>query len=79
MVLSDLERAILDLEKSCRGGDKSAAIRALGVSEPRYYLILNGLLDREAALAAEPALVSRLRRLRDERNDVRATRRRQLP
>ena len=77
-MLTDLERAILDLEKA-GAADKPAAIRGLGITETRYYLILNGLLDREDALAAEPALVARLRRLRDERNEVRAARRRQLP
>jgi hypothetical protein len=35
-----------------------------GVSATRYYQSLNVLLDKPGALAAEPVLVGRLRRLR---------------
>jgi hypothetical protein len=40
--------------------------------ETRYYQLLNALIDRPEALAADPVTVGRLRRLRD----LRAARRR---
>lgn len=52
-----------------RAGAKDAAIAAeLGLSSTRYLQVLNELLDSPAALAAEPMLVSRLRRLRESRH-----------
>ena len=63
--LTDLERAVLDLEAATwrYGGAKDHAVRErLGLSPTAYYQVLNGLLDREAALAYRPLLVARLLR-----------------
>ncbi|MEP6462560.1 MAG: DUF3263 domain-containing protein [Frankiaceae bacterium] len=57
-------------------GSKEQAIRDLfDMSATRYYQVLNGLLDRPEALAADPMLVKRLRRLRDARQRARSARR----
>ena len=46
-------------------GRKIDSIRdVLGMTEVRYYQVLNSLIDREEALADSPMLVGRLRRLR---------------
>ena len=37
------------------------------MSASRYYQILNALIDRPEALAHDPLLVKRLRRLREQR------------
>jgi hypothetical protein len=68
--LTDRERDLLDFEKQWwrHAGAKEQAIRdRIGLSTTRYYQLLNGLLDRPAALAYDPALVNRLRRLRASR------------
>jgi hypothetical protein len=72
--LSDRERAILAFERQWwrHAGAKEQAIRdTFGLSSTRYYQLLNGLLDNPAALAAEPMLVGRLRRLRSTRSRAR--------
>ncbi|HEY9416582.1 MAG TPA: DUF3263 domain-containing protein [Pseudonocardia sp.] len=49
-------------------GAKEQAIHELfGMTSTRYYQVLNALLDKPAALAADPMLVKRLRRLRSTR------------
>jgi hypothetical protein len=49
-------------------GAKEDAIRQqFGLSATRYYQILNALIEQDEALAAEPMIVKRLRRLRDDR------------
>lgn len=49
-------------------GAKEQAIRdTFGVSTTRYYQLLNWILDDPAALAEDPVLVARLRRLRTSR------------
>lgn len=68
--LSALERRILEFEGQWwkQAGAKESAIRhQFDLSATRYYQVLNRLLDSPAALEAEPALISRLRRLREER------------
>jgi len=56
-------------------GAKEAAIRdTFQMSPARYYQALNTLIDDPAALAADPTLVNRLRRLREVRIDRRAAR-----
>lgn len=51
-----------------RPGAKEQAIRdTFGLTVTRYYQLLNRLLDEPAALAADPVLVNRLRRLRSRR------------
>lgn len=72
--LSELEQAVLAFEKSpqARTRTKSSAIRTeVGVSPTRYYRILNSLLTSPAALNAEPMLMSRLMRLREQRQSER--------
>ncbi|GAA2252404.1 DUF3263 domain-containing protein [Kitasatospora cystarginea] len=66
--LSERELAVLALEaRQWRtAGAKERAIREeLGLSATRYYQLLNGLLDREEALAHDPVLINRLRRIRE--------------
>ncbi|MBF9131286.1 DUF3263 domain-containing protein [Plantactinospora sp. S1510] len=69
--LTEREREILAFEQRWwkHAGAKEQAIRdAFDLSSTRYYQLLNGLLDNPAALAAEPMLVGRLRRLRATRS-----------
>jgi hypothetical protein len=76
--LSDRDRQILELEKSWfkYAGAKETVIRErFGMSTVRYYQVLNALVDTEAALAAEPTVVKRLRRLRADRQRSRSARR----
>jgi hypothetical protein len=57
-------------------GSKEDAIKELfSMSATRYYQVLNALVDRPEALAADPMLVKRLRRLRASRQKARAARR----
>jgi hypothetical protein len=57
-------------------GTKEQAIRELfDMSATRYYQVLNALIDKPAAMAADPMLVKRLRRLRASRQRTRAARR----
>jgi uncharacterized protein DUF3263 len=68
--LSERDRELLSFENQWwkRAGAKEQAIRErFGVSATRYYQILNALLDEPAALAHDPVLVQRLRRLRQHR------------
>ena len=49
-------------------GAKEQAVRdKFGMSATRYYQTLNALIDDPAALAQDPLLVKRLRRLREAR------------
>ena len=49
-------------------GAKEDAIRELfGMNATQYYQVLNALIDQEAALAHDPMLVKRLRRMRAAR------------
>lgn len=56
---------MLDLERQHwrRVGVKEDAIRALGLTPTRYYQLLNRLITSDAALAANPQTVYRLRRI----------------
>jgi hypothetical protein len=68
--LTERERQVLAFERQWwrQAGAKEQAIRDLfGFSSTRYYQLLNGLLDSGAALAYDPVLVKRLRRLRASR------------
>jgi hypothetical protein len=72
--LTDSERELLDFEKQWwrRPGAKEQAIRdRFELSPTGYYQLLNALLDRPAALAYDPVLVNRLRRVRAGRGQVR--------
>lgn len=75
--LPERDRRILEFEKQWwrYAGAKERAVRdEFGMSTTRYYQILNALIDSSAALAAEPMLVRRLRRLRGQRRSARAIR-----
>jgi hypothetical protein len=77
--LTERERQVLAFERQWwrRAGAKEQAIRDLfGISSTRYYQLLNGLLDSEPALAYDPVLVKRLRRLRASRTRTRVPRQR---
>jgi hypothetical protein len=76
--LSHREREILAFERQWwkYAGAKEQAIRELfDMSATRYYQALNNVIDRPEALAADPMLVKRLRRLRTSRQRARAARR----
>jgi hypothetical protein len=66
--LTDREQAILDFERGwwLLDGPKDVLIKAhLGLSASRYYQLLNELLEQPEAMAHDPLVVRRLRRLRD--------------
>jgi hypothetical protein len=68
---------ILDFERSWwkHAGVKEQAINdRFGLSATRYYQVLNDLLENPAALAHDPILVKRLRRLRTYRQRQRVAR-----
>ena len=75
--LSERDERIIDFERQWWkfAGSKEAAIKELfDMSSTRYYQVLNGLLDDPAALAHDPMLVKRLRRLRSQRQRARSAR-----
>jgi hypothetical protein len=72
------DREILAFERQWwkYAGAKEQAIRELfDMSSTRYYQVLNSLIDNPSALAADPMLVKRLRRLRAARQRQRSARR----
>ena len=76
--LSRREHEMLTFERHWwrQAGAKETAIRdRFGVPPTRYYQVLNALVDKPEALAADPLLVRRLRRLRASRQRTRAARR----
>jgi hypothetical protein len=76
--LSDTDVAILRFEREwwrVRAPKERAVRERLGLSGTRYHQLLNSLIDRPDALAYDPMLVGRLRRLREARRRARAARR----
>ena len=76
--LTRREREILAFERQWwkYAGAKEQAIKDLfDMSATRYYQVLNALVDKPEALAVDPLLVKRLRRLRSSRQRTRAARR----
>ena len=74
--LTDLEIRILEFERNWWrfAGAKESAIKDLfDLTAPRYYQLINDLIDREDALEASPMLVKRLRRLREARMAARTS------
>jgi hypothetical protein len=74
--LTRREHEMLTFERQWwrRPGAKETAIRErFGLAPTRYYQVLNALLDRPAALEADPLLVRRLRRLRAARGSRRSS------
>ena len=73
--LSERDGDILTFERQWwrYAGAKEDAVRDLfSMSATQYYQVLNGLIDTEAALAHDPMLVKRLRRMRSARTRGRA-------
>jgi hypothetical protein len=76
--LSQRDCDILDFERQWwkYAGAKEQAVREkFDMSTTRYYQVLNALIDRPEALAHDPLLVRRLRRLRAARQRQRSARR----
>ncbi len=76
--LSERDQEILAFERQWwkYAGAKEQAIRELfGMSATRYYQVLNALVDSPAALAHDPMLIKRLRRMRTSRQRARTARR----
>ena len=70
----DLEMLAFERQWWRHAGAKETAIRErFGLAPTRYYQALNALVDRPAALAADPLLVRRLRRLRAARGQRRSS------
>jgi Protein of unknown function (DUF3263) len=68
--LTEREQMILAFERKWwkHAGSKEQAIRdTFDLSATRYYQLLNGLLDKPAAVAYDAVVVGRLRRLRASR------------
>lgn len=76
--LGEREQQMLALERQWwkYAGAKEQAVRELfDLSATHYYQLLNALIDTEEALAHDPMLVKRLRRLRMSRQRARTARR----
>ena len=76
--LSERDRQILEFERQWwkYAGAKEQAIRDLfDMSATRYYQIINTLIDDPKALAFDPMLIKRLRRMRAARQRARSARR----
>jgi Protein of unknown function (DUF3263) len=76
--LTEREREILAFERQWwrYAGAKEQAVREMfDMSATRYYQVLNALIDRPDALAFDPMLVKRLRRMRAARTRARSARR----
>ncbi len=76
--LSERDQQVLAFERQWwkYAGAKEQAIRELfDMSATRYYQVLNALIDDPAALAHDPMLVKRLRRMRSTRQRQRTARR----
>ncbi len=72
--LDERSRAVLDFEREAwkLTIPKGRAIRErFGFSQARYHQLLHRIIDRPEALAYDPMLVRRLRRLREERRRAR--------
>ena len=72
--LSARDQAILAFERQWwkYAGAKETAVREqFDMSATRYYQVLNALIDRDEALAADPLLVRRLRAARQRQRSAR--------
>ncbi len=76
--LSERDREVLTFERQWwrHPGVKEDSIRQLfDLTPTRYYQLLNALIDDPDAMAFDPMLVKRLRRLRSARRQERSARR----
>ncbi|MDJ1113084.1 DUF3263 domain-containing protein [Microbacterium dauci] len=81
MSLSDRDRALLDFEGrwTAHSGAKEEAIRTeLSLTPARYYQLLARLVETADAVAYDPILVHRLRRISDAQERMRYERARPL-
>ena len=72
--LDERSQQILAMERLCwkyAGAKEQAITKQFSVSPANYYQLLNQLIETEAALAYDPMLVKRLRRLRTTKRRVR--------
>jgi hypothetical protein len=77
--LTEREQQILRFERKWwryAGGKEQALMDMFQLSPTRYFQVLNALIDQPAALAFDPMLVKRLRRMRHTRQQARSTARR---
>jgi hypothetical protein len=75
--LTDLDRRILAFEQRWwryPGAKEREILEVFGMPATRYYQLLNALIDRPEASELDPVLVSRLRRQRSRRNQIRSAR-----
>lgn len=75
--LTDLEVRVLEFEKQqwrYQGAKEQAIKDVFDLSGHLYAQLLTNLIDKPAALVAEPSLVKRLRRLRTQRQKARSAR-----
>ena len=75
--LSEREARVLAFERHWwrqPGAKEQAISEQLQLSATRYYQMLNDLIDRPEAMAADPVLVKRLRRQRARREQIRTAR-----
>jgi hypothetical protein len=56
-----------------QGRKEAAVLERFGFRLTRYYQLLNRIIDDPAAMAYDPQLVARLRRIRDHKADLRRT------
>lgn len=72
--LDERSRDLLDFERGwVRGSSKDRAVRErFGISSTRYHQLVLRAIDRPEALAYDPMLVRRLRRLRETRRRARS-------
>jgi hypothetical protein len=76
--LSEFELRMLEFERTWwrHAGAKESSIKELfNLTPPAYYQMLNNLIDRPEALMAEPLLVKRLLRVRQQRTSARSSNR----
>lgn len=76
--LSERDQRILTFERlwwKYAGAKEQAVREQFAMSSTRYYQVLNALIDRPDAIAFDPLLVKRLRRLRSARQRQRSARR----
>jgi hypothetical protein len=76
--LSERDQEILAFERlwwKYAGAKEQAVREQFAMSATRYYQVLNVLIDRPEAMAFDPLLVKRLRRLRAARQRQRSARR----
>ncbi len=66
--LSTHDRMILDLEKAAHtSADREALCQCINLSPEKYAVVLEGLVDTDAAYCYAPEVVGRVRQLRAER------------